>query len=242
MIKVFKFYRGIKLIILNSFFFNCKRLGIYLIFLLLIHTFSKFLYLKIKNKKIILTFLNFSKKFSFTKNYFKHNPSIWYEVFKKNNFLEKNVDILEIGSFEGMSLLFFKKILKINEIISVDIKENKNFLKNIKDFENIKYFNLSSDDFFQKKIDKKFDIIYIDGNHYFENVYKDLKNSDMVLKEDGILIIDDFLLDLNFRKYGYKFYEDVMGGVFKFLQLQKKNYIFVFVGHQLILKKKHIKY
>tara|TARA_B100000902_G_scaffold228508_1_gene216924 strand:+ start:3722 stop:4444 length:723 start_codon:yes stop_codon:yes gene_type:complete len=237
MIKIIKFYRGVKLIILNSFYFNLKSLGIYFIFLLSIHTFSKFLYLKFKNKNIALDFFNDLKKFTFTRNYFKHNPSIWYEVFKQNNYLNKKVDILEIGSFEGMSLIFFEKILNINQIFSIDIKENKNFLENTKSIKNIKYFNSSSDDFFQKNMSKKFDIIYVDGSHYFDDVYNDLINSEKILKENGILIIDDLLLDLNFRKYGYKFHEDVMGGVFKFLKLKKNNFDYIFVGHQLILKK-----
>ena len=60
----------------------------------------------------------------------------------------------------------------------------------------------------------------------------------MILNEKGILIIDDFLLDLEYRRKDFdeKFYNEVMGGVFIFL---KKNldYKYLYTGHQLILKK-----
>ena len=95
---------------------------------------------------------------------------------------------------------------------------------------------MRSDDFFKKKLDINFDIIYIDGSHYSIDVFNDLINSDLLLKKDGILLIDDLLLDVGIRKDGYKFYEEVMGGVFLFLN-KKKNYKFLYTGHQLILKK-----
>ena len=57
-----------------------------------------------------------------------------------------------------------------------------------------------------------------------------------LMKKNGILLIDDLLLDVGIRKKGYKFYEEVMGGVFLFLK-KKKNYKFLYTGHQLILKK-----
>ena len=112
MIKFLKIYRGLKLLILNAIHFRLILVGLKLSFLLLINIFTKFLFLKLKNKKIIYDFFNYTKKFKLSQNYFKHNPPIWFEIFKKNNLLNKDINILEIGSFEGMSILFFDKFIE----------------------------------------------------------------------------------------------------------------------------------
>jgi len=236
MIKFLKIYRGFKLLILNAIHFRLILVGLKLSFLLFINIFTKFLFLKFKNKNITNDFFNHTKKFKLSHNYFKHNPAIWYEIFKKNNLLNKDINILEIGSFEGMSVLFFDKYLKVKNLYSIDLLKNDNFIYNIRNLKNINFFNMKSDDFFKKKLDINFDIIYVDGSHYSIDVFNDLINSDLLLKKGGILIIDDLLLDFSIRKEGYKFYEEVMGGIFLFLK-EKVNYKFLYTGHQLILKK-----
>ena len=235
--KFYKILRGVKLIILNSFYFKVKILGLKLILLILTQGLIKFLFLKIKNKKISRKFYRYTRKFSFSENYFNHNSEIWFDIFEKNNCFNRKLTILEIGSFEGMSLLFFQYFLKVKDIFSVDFAKNKNFEKNIRNFKNVKYFNLKSDLFFKKNINHKFDIIYIDGSHYYKDVFNDLINSERKLKQDGLMIIDDLLLDLNYRKKGMNFYEDVIGGVMMFLKEKKSKFKFLYVGHQLILKK-----
>ena len=236
MIKFLKIYRGYKLLILNAIHFRLILVGLKLSFLLFINIFTKFLFLKFKNKNITNDFFNHTKKFKLSHNYFKHNPAIWYEIFKKNNLLNKDINILEIGSFEGMSVLFFDKYLKVKNLYSIDLLKNDNFIYNIRNLKNINFFNMKSDDFFKKKLDIDFDVIYVDGSHYSIDVFNDLINSDLLLKKGGILIIDDLLLVFSIRKEGYKFYEEVMGGIFLFLK-EKVNYKFLYTGHQLILKK-----
>ena len=121
---------------------------------------------------------------------------------KKNNLLNKDINILEIGSFEGMSVLFFDKYLKVKNLYSVDFKKNENFLHNISGLRNINFFNMKSDDFFKKNLNVNFDIIYVDGSHYSVDVFNDLMNSDKLLNKNGILLIDDLLLDVGIRKNG----------------------------------------
>ena len=235
MIKIIKLFRGIKLILINSIYFNSKLLGIKLIYLLIIHSLTKFVYLKIKNKNIYDDFFNYLKDFKFSKNYFKHNPPIWFEILNKNYLLNKKVNVLEIGTFEGMSFLFFQKYLQLENLYCVDVIENENFKLNKEKFKNYKFFNISSDDFFKRTTDVKFDIIYVDGSHYVKDVYNDIINSHHNLKENGILIIDDFLLDVEFRR-NKKYFEEVMTGVFMFFN-ENFNYKILYTGHQLILKK-----
>ena len=235
MTKIIKFFRGLKLIAVNSIHFKSNLLGLRLFFYLTIHSLTKFMYLKIKNKKINYDFLNYIKNFKFTKNYFKHNAPIWYEIFKKNSLIDKKINVLEIGTFEGMSFLYFNKYLDLKNLYCVDVTEHENFKLNKEKFNNYKFFNSSSDDFFNKKLDIRFDIIYIDGSHYVKDVYNDLMNSHIYLKENGVLIIDDFLLDIDFRR-NKKYFDEVMSGIFMFLK-KEFNYKILYVGHQLILKK-----
>lgn len=51
-------------------------------------------------------------------------------------------------------------------------------------------FSLTSDDFFKQNKDK-FDIIFIDGLHWSEQVYKDIINSIEVLNKGGYIICHD---------------------------------------------------
>ena len=236
MIKIIKILRGLRLIFLNAIYFNLKLTGLKLSILLIVNIFTKYFYLKFKNSNISKDFLIYTKKFRLSRNYFKHNSPIWFEIFKTNNLLKKKINILEIGSFEGMSLLFFNKHLKTKYIYSIDLIKNKNFLHNIKKLHNVKFFHMSSDKFFKKKLNIKFAIIYIDGCHYSLDVYKDLINANKLLKKNGILLIDDFLLDVSIRSGYSKYYEDVMGGVFMFLK-KNYNFKFLYIGHQLILQK-----
>ena len=150
MIKIIKLFRGIKLILLNSIYFKSKSLGMKLVFFLIINSLTKFLYLKMKNKKINDDFFNYIKDFKFSRNYFKHNPPIWYEILNKNFFLNRKVNVLEIGTFEGMSFLFFQKYLQLENLYCVDVIENENFKLNKKKFKNFRFFNTSSGDFLKK--------------------------------------------------------------------------------------------
>lgn len=235
MIKIIKLLRGFKLIVINSIHFKSSLLGIKFIFYLTIHSLTKFMYLRIKNKKINDDFFNYTKNFKFTKNYFKNNAPIWYEIFKKNSLINKKINVLEIGTYEGMSFLFFNKYLKLNNLYCVDVKEHENFKSNKEQFSNYKFFNSTSDDFFKKKLNVKFDIIYVDGGHDIKNVYNDLINSHEHLEDNGILIIDDFLLDVDYRR-NKKYFGEVMSGVFMFFQKNFK-YKILYAGHQLILEK-----
>jgi hypothetical protein len=51
-------------------------------------------------------------------------------------------------------------------------------------------FTLTSDDFF-KQNKEKFDVVFIDGLHWSEQVYADILNSLEVLNENGVIICHD---------------------------------------------------
>ena len=93
--------------------------------------------------------------------------------------IEKNgyKDYLEIGCDQNQ---LFSKV-EINNKIGVDPFSGGNIRK-------------TSDAFFSNNIDK-FDIIFIDGLHTYDQVKKDIINSVKCLKENGIVLVHDCMPD-----------------------------------------------
>ena len=52
-------------------------------------------------------------------------------------------------------------------------------------------YKMTSDEFFEKYITQKYDIIFIDGLHIFEQVYRDIINSLNNLNDNGIIVVHD---------------------------------------------------
>lgn len=90
---------------------------------------------------------------------------------------------LEIGIRTGSN---FNRII-IDELIGVD--PNLKLYKN-ESLENKKLINKTSDEYF-KDLDRKFDIIFIDGLHIEEQTIKDIENSLKHLNPNGFIIIHD---------------------------------------------------
>tara|TARA_E500000178_G_C16686791_1_gene601870 strand:- start:79 stop:555 length:477 start_codon:yes stop_codon:yes gene_type:complete len=156
------------------------------------------------------------------------------------------LNILEIGSFEGMSTVFFLEFFKKSNITCVDIFDNyrelptenfnkiyKNFLNNTKDHsDRIQVFKDTSDNFFSFKSNKLFDIIYVDGNHHYDYVLRDAINSFERLQDNGIIIFDDFL---------WNFYDDIdlnpIGAIKEFISIYFKRIKIIHIHYQIIIQK-----
>lgn len=52
-------------------------------------------------------------------------------------------------------------------------------------------FKMTSDEFFENHITHKYDIIFIDGLHIFEQAYKDIVNSLKWLEDNGTIVVHD---------------------------------------------------
>ena len=129
---------------------------------------------KIFNKLYYNIFVeSFKKKlhFNFPSNYFRWDL-IQYLISKN-----KYSDYLEIGCDQDQ---LFSKI-KIENKIGVDPYSGGNVRK-------------TSDDFF-KDNKEKFDIVFIDGLHTYNQVKKDILNSLECLKEGGIVLVHDCMPD-----------------------------------------------
>ena len=94
-------------------------------------------------------------------------------LIKKNNYKT----YLEIGVQNGIS---FRAIeLPIENKVGVDPDLNSRAT-----------IYMTSDEFFAQN-DKKFDIVFVDGLHECDAVYRDIKNSLAILNEGGIIVCHD---------------------------------------------------
>lgn len=201
-------------------------------------------YINLKNKN-----LNRDNELILSAPWFEKNHYHWHNVFKKLDIYNKKLQILEIGSFEGYSALYFLKNFPYSTITCVDMWQNNeqqkkfnlskveiNFDKNTKEYkDNLKKYKQSSDYFFKNTKNKLnyYDIIYVDGDHYYKTVFKDVINSFAALKIDGIMILDDFI--------GYNFYKEYnknpIGAIIPFINIYYKKIKILKITQQIIIQK-----
>jgi hypothetical protein len=235
-----KYFKAIYLINKVSLQLKKRKLGKILLYRFLIDSFFVFFQNIIKYQKVNHEFYKYAKKLRLSYNWFGFNAQIWIYIFKRFKLINKKIQILEIGSFEGLSTSYFLRYLKKSKLDAVDSLNKKtlfykNLLFNKKKMRNFKYFNIKSDKFF-KKFKKNYDLIYIDGSHYFKDVLNDADNSFKLLKKNGLIIFDDFLYDRESRNKKNKEYTNVIGGIMLFLS-KTNNYKIIYVGHQFIMQK-----
>jgi hypothetical protein len=129
---------------------------------------------KVFKKIYYKTFIeNFKGKleYNFPDNFYRWDL-IEYLI-KKNNY----TNYLEIGCDQNQ---LFSKVI-IDNKIGVDPVSGGNIRK-------------TSDEFFKENNDK-FDIVFIDGLHTYEQVKKDILNSVNCLNENGIILVHDCMPD-----------------------------------------------
>jgi len=143
----------------------------------------------------------------FDKIYIKHKQANLYFCS-----LESGLNICEIGfnaGFTSLLLLIARKNIKSTNLLIFDIGEHRyvkpclEYLR--KNFENedenikttIKYIEGNSIITAPEYINSNpsligtFDLIHVDGGHSLECITNDMKNADILLKINGIIIIDD---------------------------------------------------
>ena len=162
----------------------------------------------IYKKKIKLEkkfFLNLISKYKISSEFFSVNAYNFFRYLSSN---KSYFRYLEIGSYEGGSAIYVSTKFPKSEVYCVDnwMKtqdeysninfENveRNFDYNISSYKNINKIKLTSDDFFKQNL-INYDVIYVDGYHKADQVYKDCINSWKSLKINGIMICDDYIWD-----------------------------------------------
>ena len=159
-------------------------------------------------------------------NFQYYNPRLsWhYHLFLglKQYFGNKKINILEIGTFDGNFSNFISKVYDESHITTIDLDESENqfintygreekekldkFLKlrnknlNRKNINFIKLNSLNIKKYFNEK---KFDLIWVDGDHLNPQVTIDIINSLDLLSSDGIICTDDVIIDEKLKKNKY---------------------------------------
>lgn len=205
---------------------------------------KKFLniFLKKEIKKFKINNRFFLEKKKITRDYFSLNAYNFYSCLSK---LGKDFKYLEIGSYEGNSALFVENYFNKAKIYCVDTWSGsnehvdhdfkiieKNFNCNVKNKKRIKKIKKTSNKFFStNKI--SFDVIYIDGYHFAQQVYRDCINAWKHLKKNGYLICDDYI----WQNYS-KIEENPCFAINKFLSEIKKFYKLINISNSQIFIKK----
>ena len=187
----------------------------------------------------------FMNKKKTTTDYFSINAFYWNSIINKNL---KDFSYLEIGSWEGTSALYILKNFNPKSVVCVDIwdlydddykyeqsERFKNFKFNLKEYDQkFSFYKNTSDNFF-KNNKKKFNLIYIDGSHEAQQVYRDLRNSWNCLEDDGVIICDDYFYGSLYDKQT----EDMPAvSINKFLNENKKKIKIICVNNTQIFFKK----
>lgn len=191
---------------------------------------------------------NYDQRYTFSEDWFSSNIPIWEYFFKRELNLNSSLEYLEIGVFEGRSAIYiYNNYNNINiccvdpyekyEDIESSVKKQemskifKTFQDNTKNLgDRLNHYKMTSSKFFETN-KKKFDIIYIDGSHYYLDVTNDFKNSLKILKKGGLLIFDDFLWN-----YYEKIEENPINGILPIL-INMKNLKIISASNQLVIKK-----
>ncbi|RAZ82628.1 hypothetical protein DPM33_34485 [Mesorhizobium hawassense] len=166
---------------------------------------------------------------------------------------EEPLDVLEIGSWEGRSAIFFLRYLASCRLTCIDSFEGSaehalrlKWSNQLAHIEQRFDFNLAE---FQGRFEKlkamssaalagliaerrRFDLIYIDGSHHSADVLADAVASWQLIDKDGLIIFDD---------YEWAFFADEANrpklGVDTFLAGHKGEYRELYRGEQVIIQK-----
>lgn len=199
-------------------------------------------------------------KYQFTYDWFEGNILRWQQILLPM-FRGRKLEVLEIGSFEGASTTWIldnllghpqSKIVCIDTfmgglehqfepyksaLLSLEQNFHANILKTgrsncvqvLKDYSFEALIKLNKN----QKNKQRFSFIYIDGSHVAKDVLTDAILSWTLLKDNGILIFDDFLWEGGFNKE----YNRPKIAITAFLECYKPEIELIYSGWQIIIKK-----
>ena len=184
----------------------------------------------------------------FSTDWFSGNIPQWTLIFEKYFKKNKLINSLEIGSWEGRSSLFILANLPMAKLTCVDTWEGADEHQNLKNINSIERTFDSNTKAYSSRIRKfkgtsfnffntcseteKFDLIYIDGSHFVNDVLIDALKGFEHLNVGGIMIFDDYFWD---------YYLDLplnpATAINSFLKLKKDYLSIKLVYAQLVIQK-----
>lgn len=185
----------------------------------------------------------------FSTDWFSLKIPFWIHAFGVLDARAKTLDVLEIGSWEGMSTCFILKTLPNARITCVDtwggsdehlrMQDEVNRIEANFDFNTADYRDRltkrkqSSADFFASHpAQSQFDLIHIDGSHHARDVMIDVTRGFAHLRVGGLMILDDYL----WRDYS-RLSDNPAVAINAFLKTNAGKYAFVLVNYQVFLRK-----
>lgn len=152
--------------------------------------------------------------------YAKIYSNRWYWI----SSLRHNMDIMEVGvgsgdySYHMMKNIMPKSLTLIDQYDQSDPQlarpdqqirffegQHYEFIDNrFKEYTNVELIKGNSIEVLPKLIDdqKMFDMIYVDASHHYEDSSQDIWNASKLLRNDGILAINDYVSYVEQEKYG----------------------------------------
>lgn len=125
-----------------------------------------------------------------------HSYDGFYDEILKD-YLDREISLLEIGVQFGASSLLWHDLIPKSKLVLVDIKDKvhpniwSSMEKDRYNFHEMDAFNLQSVSELKSKYPDGFDIIIEDGPHTLESQIFAVQNYTPLLKEGGILIMED---------------------------------------------------
>jgi predicted O-methyltransferase YrrM len=184
----------------------------------------------------------------FSTDWFTINIPAWLSTFESLGLNDRPLKILEIGSWEGCSSLFFLTHFPHAHLTCVDTWEGADehsespLVKRIEEhFDSnmlglgdrlTKFRGKSSQYFATTEPSEEFDVIYVDGSHYFDDVLLDAIKSLEALKVGGLLIFEDYL----WREYRDR-KANPASAINAFLKLKARQIRVVLTNHQIIFQR-----
>ena len=187
-------------------------------------------------------------------DWFTYHIPHWLSLFDEYSLRTKTkLEVLEIGSWEGLSSYFILESLRNAELTCVDTWQGadehtsgyaateqvlgaieSSFDANLSPFEaRLTKYRGTSFSFFNENNERgKFDLIYVDGSHHCDDVVVDAIRCYQMLKIGGLMVFDDYLWQWYPRPN-----DNPAAAINAFLRLKKGSYKLLRVYAQLAIEK-----
>lgn len=228
--------------------------------------FHAYFFHRLKNKRIREQYFaeteqyqNLKQSLQLTNDWFSGKaPPFWLSVLDEYGYRDRNMEALEIGSWEGLSSHFLLTSLPKAHLTCVDTWEGADehkdgtaataevlsriestFDQNLAPYKDrLTKYKGTSFSFFEKNPHREvFDFIYVDGSHHCDDVIIDAVKCFEMLKVGGVMVFDD---------YFWRHYPDAIdnpaAAINLFLRLKKGRFKIVRMYYQIIIEKQADRY
>jgi predicted O-methyltransferase YrrM len=184
----------------------------------------------------------------FSTDWFDKNIDAWLNILQSYKAAGR-FDVLEIGAWEGRATLFLLSTFPHCHVTSLDTWEGADEHASLEQTKSIEQkFDANLKDYVARlrKVKnnsllglpqlvnekKSYDVIYVDGSHYSDDVLHDAINAWKLVKTGGVIIFDDFMWNHYVKKH-----KNPLNALCLFLRLVPGEYRIVHQGYQLAIQR-----